>query len=245
MSHPVVNRSHYQTQIHADLPYWDKSMQMESASRFRSHRIFQKKETLYSAGNFFDGIYMLKSGSAKSVIYSSDGEEYVASFFLPGDIMGIDGFSQHSYQHTLMFLETSSVVLFKEAEIHHLIKTSEFFRTDLLQQMSRAILLEEERQLSRKEQTSKQRVVDFLLNYTKRLKSCGLSHKEFTLSMSRTDIANHTGMVIETVSRIFKQLQQSHLISFQHRNLKIIDDLGLRRLLSRSSKHKLNHEYDD
>jgi CRP/FNR family transcriptional regulator len=196
---------------------------------------------LYSAGDLFDGIYILRSGSAKSVIHSSDGEQYVGNFLLPGDILGLDGFSQHRYQSSVLFLETSSVVFYKEADIHKLIQTSEIFRTDLLQQMSTALVLEEERQLARREFSSKQRVAAFLLSYSQRLKSCGLSHKAFTLSMSRTDIADHTGMVIETVSRAFKQLQQANFIAFKHRDLSIVNEAGLKGLLW----HKHDFKYND
>lgn len=236
MANPAINGLQYDTQTPNARSYWSACAPIKESLSLSSHRIFHRKETLYCTGDVFEGIYILKSGSAKSVIHSKGGDEYVANFYLPGDIMGIEGFSQHSYQHTLEFLETSSVVLFKEAEIHHLIKTSDKFRNDLLQQMGSALLLEEERQLARREYSSKQRVAKFLLAYANRLKASGLCHETFRLTMSRTDIANHTGMVIETASRIFKQLQQDNLIFVKHRNVHMLDELGLRRSLKRSKE---------
>jgi CRP-like cAMP-binding protein len=133
-----------EVKTHISFPYADNCIQATSMSEARSHKTFQKKDYLYCVSDFFEGLYTLKSGSAKAVIYSPEGEEYTANFFLPGDIIGLDGFSQHHYKQSVVFLETSSVVLYKESEIHH-----------LLQQMSKAIVLEEERQLSRREQSSK------------------------------------------------------------------------------------------
>ncbi|WP_371195930.1 Crp/Fnr family transcriptional regulator [Glaciecola sp. SC05] len=232
MNHAVIERKQEnKQQIHTALTSLNRHVQCEPTVNFCSHKIFQKKDALYRAGDRFDGIYMLRSGSAKSVIHSSDGEQYVGNFLLPGDLIGLDGFSQHSYKCSVVFLETSSVVFYKEADIYKLLQNSDVFRTDLLQQMSTALVLEEERQLARREFSSKQRVAAFLLNYAQRLKSCDLSHEAFTLTMSRTDIANHTGMVIETVSRVFRQLEQENLIAFKHRYLRIVNKAGLQELL--------------
>jgi CRP/FNR family transcriptional regulator len=235
MTYSLSENTFEKANTHISFPFADNCIQVKSLSDSRSHKTFRKKDYLYCASDLFEGLYTLKSGSAKAVIYSAEGEEYVANFFLPGDIIGLDGFSQSQYKQSVVFLETSSVVLYKESEIHHLLQNSAFFRNDLLQQMSKAIVLEEERQLSRREQSSKQRVVEFLLNYSKRLKDCGLRYESFTLNMSRTDIASHTGMVIETVSRILKQLQQQELISLEHRDIDIIDETGLHEVLGRAN----------
>jgi CRP/FNR family transcriptional regulator len=236
MVHSLIDNTYSQTQASAVFPLFTlpKKASCIPISRqdgLSTHRIFQRKNTLYYSGDVFEGIYMLKSGSAKALVFSSTGEEHVVNFFLPGDIIGIEGFSQQQHQHTLVFLETSSVVLFKEAEIYQLLKTSDDFRRNLLMQMSSALILEEQRQLASKQKSSKQRIAEFLLTYSSRLQSSGLNNDAFTLSMSRTDIANHNGMAIETASRVFKQLQQDKLILVNNRFVHILNPMGLRHVL--------------
>jgi CRP/FNR family transcriptional regulator len=41
--------------------------------------------------------------------------------------------------------------------------------------------------------------------------------------MSRGDIANHLGLAIETVSRLFTQLQDQQLLSIQGKEVTILD----------------------
>ena len=52
----------------------------------------------------------------------------------------------------------------------------------------------------------------------------GFSATEFSLPMSRTDIANYLSLAVETVSRIFSRLQREGVISVE-RNAVSVNDL--------------------
>jgi CRP/FNR family transcriptional regulator len=194
-----------------------------------SHRVFQRRDSLLSSGDHFEGIYILRSGSAKSLITSRDGEEHITKFFYPGDMLGIDGFDGHMHTQTVRFLETSSVCLIKESEIHGLIKTSTDFRDGLLQSMSHTLACGSTMMMCLSTCSSEQKVALFLLDLSVGFSERGLSGSEFMLSMTRTDIANYLGMAIETVSRVFASFQQKNIITVQLRCLSILDFTALNR----------------
>ncbi len=58
----------------------------------------------------------------------------------------------------------------------------------------------------------------------------GFSSREFNLSMSRHDIANHLGLALETVSRLFARFQDSRVLDVDRRHITVRDPLLLRRL---------------
>ena len=58
----------------------------------------------------------------------------------------------------------------------------------------------------------------------------GYSSRQFVLKMTREDIANHLGMKIETVCRVFARLQAASLLLVSKRHLEILDVDALRRL---------------
>jgi CRP/FNR family transcriptional regulator len=188
-----------------------------------SHRVFHRRDSLFSIGDYFEGVYALRSGSAKSIITSRGGEEHITKFYYPGDMLGIDGFDGHVHTQTVRFLETSSVCLIKESEINSLIQTSSDFRDGLLQSMSHSLACDSSMLMCLSTCSSEQKVARFLLDLSIRFSERGLSGKEFMLSMTRTDIANYLGMAIETVSRIFASFQQRQIIAVQLRHLIILD----------------------
>lgn len=188
-----------------------------------THRVFHRKDNLFCAGDHFEGVYILRSGSAKSYILSRDGEEHITKFHYPGDIVGVDGFDKKAHRQTLSFLETSSVCFIKESEINNLLQTSPDFRHGLLQSMSHTLACDGAMMMCLSTYSSEQKVARFLLDLSLGFSERGLSGSEFILSMTRTDIANYLGMAIETVSRIFASLQLRGIIRVQLRSLTIVD----------------------
>ena len=204
------------------------SINTANASHLRdSHRVFHRRDSLFSIGDYFEGVYALRSGSAKSFITSRGGEEHITKFYYPGDMLGIDGFDAHIHTQTVRFLETSSVCLIKESEIKSLIQTSSDFRDGLLQSMSHSLACDSSMLMCLSTCSSEQKVARFLLDLSIKFSERGLSGKEFMLSMTRTDIANYLGMAIETVSRIFASFQQKQIIAVQLRHLTILDFAAL------------------
>ena len=194
-----------------------------------SHRVFHRRDNLLCAGDFFEGVYILRSGSAKSYVASRDGEEHITKFHYPGDILGIDGFNGKMHTQTTCFLETSSVCLIKESEINSLMQTNSDFREGLLQSMSHTLACDGAMMMCLSTCSSEQKVARFLLDLSIGFSERGLSGSEFMLSMTRTDIANYLGMAIETVSRVFASFQQRKIIVVQLRYLSILDLAALNR----------------
>jgi CRP/FNR family transcriptional regulator len=60
--------------------------------------------------------------------------------------------------------------------------------------------------------TAEEKLATFLLSLAKRFKERGFSQTEFQLTMSRADIANHLGLAVETVSRLFSRFNDEGLI---------------------------------
>jgi CRP/FNR family transcriptional regulator len=186
-----------------------------------SHKVYRAKQALYFAGDAFNGLYQLRSGSAKTSIISSQGQELITQFFLPGDLIGTDGFNQNGYSQNVHFLETSSVSHLSLSELNELLKKSDYFRNNLLNSMSQNLMLEQHMLLNYNYFNSEQRVAQFFLGLSERFERQGCSAIEFRLSMTRTDIANYLGMAIETLCRLLTQFQQSNILCIHNRMIEI------------------------
>lgn len=198
-----------------------------------SHRVFHARQSLFSAGDKFEGLYILRSGSAKSFITSVDGEEHITKFFYPGDILGVDGFDRSVYTQSVLFLETSSVCLVKEADLNNLVKNNDDFRTSLMRSMSHSLVIDNAMMMCLSSCSSEQKVAHFILELSEQFEGLGLSGTDFRLSMTRTDIASYMGMALETVSRVFACFQLKQFIRVHNRQLSILDKEALNRFVVR------------
>jgi CRP/FNR family transcriptional regulator len=78
--------------------------------------------------------------------------------------------------------------------------------------------------------TADEKLATFLLSLSKRFQERGFSATDFQLSMSRSDIANHLGLAVETVSRLFSRFQEEGLIVIAGKSLSMIDRAKLEQL---------------
>ena len=75
-----------------------------------------------------------------------------------------------------------------------------------------------------------QRLASFIFSLSRRYEQRGYSAKHFNLVMPRRDIANHLNMAAETISRLFKRLQDNEIITIKRRELSIGDMSGLKKI---------------
>ena len=67
------------------------------------------------------------------------------------------------------------------------------------------------------------RLATFLLSLSARFQERGFSTTRFRLSMPRKDIANHLGLAVETISRLFARFQQQGLIDVAGKSITLVD----------------------
>jgi len=221
MSIAISLKPHILKTDYAKIPSISVFSPLQHLSNKASHKVYQAKHALYSSGDTFKGLYFLRSGSAKASIISKQGQELLTDFFLPGDLMGTDGFNQNIHTQNIRFLETSSVLCLSATEVKELLANSEEFRCDLLNRMSQSMMREQHMLLTYSCSSSEQRVAKFFLQLSERFDALGCSAFAFLLSMTRTDIANYLGMAIETLSRLLTQFQQEQILKINHRYIEI------------------------
>jgi CRP/FNR family transcriptional regulator len=78
--------------------------------------------------------------------------------------------------------------------------------------------------------TAEEKLATFLLSLSRRFQDRGFSARDFQLSMSRGDIANHLGLAVETVSRLFTRFQDEGLIAAEHKTVSLLDTDKLQQL---------------
>ena len=161
---------------------------------------FARDAEIYGEGEPADYLYKVVSGAVRTYKVLSDGRRQVGSFYLPGDVFGLEVGDEHPFSaeavadSKVLVMRRSAVVALagRDREVaHHLWMTA---AAELGRTHDHIMLLVK---------TAQQRVVGFILEMAARTASA----REVDLPMSRQDIADYLGLTIETVSRTVTRLE--------------------------------------
>lgn len=197
----------------------------------------KKGEHLLRQGDAFTSVFAVRSGSLKQLSSEGDGDEQLTNFYLPSELVGLDGIDEESYPGNVIALETTTVCEIPFDRLDKLSETLPELRTQLYRSMSKELRDDRRmlRLLSRK--TADARLASFLVNLSSRFRRRGYSPYSFRLSMARADIGNYLGLALETVSRILSRFQQQKLVAVQGREVHILDLATLESLAEGDGCH--------
>ncbi len=190
----------------------------------------QKGDYLYRANDEFDSVYAIRSGAVKALTLSDKGEEQVTGFYLPGEVVGMDGIAEGRYTNSVIALETASVCEIPFNRMEELSLKIPSLQRHFFQLMSREITQDQQVITLLSKSTAEERIAALLLSISNRNSRRQLSASAFRLPMSRTDIGNYLGLTIETVSRIFSRLQQQQVIDVDKKEIQITNMEGLHKI---------------
>ena len=183
----------------------------------------KKYEFLYRAGEEMTSLYTVKTGAFKANIDSADGQENIVGFFLPGELIGLDGIASGQYQCDIIALGDAYVCQLSYHEFQRISNQLPVLREEILSISSENLTTAQKMLFYIGKRPVEERLAMFLIGLSQRYGARGLSNLRFQLSMSRHDIANYLGMAPETISRQFKKMQDQGLILIDNREITIID----------------------
>lgn len=184
-------------------------------------------QALYNAGDRFQFIDAVRSGTFKSSLTLADGREQVSGFHMAGELMGFDGVAHGKHASSAIALEDAEICAIPYPHLTELAAASSGLQHVVSRLMSREIVREHSLMLLLGSMNAEERLAAFLLNLSQRLKARGYSASEFHLRMSRAEIGSYLGMQLETVSRTFSAFQQRRLLVVDKRHIRITDLCGL------------------
>lgn len=193
-------------------------------------------EYLYRAGDPFNFVYIVRSGSVKTCrSMGGSHSEQVTGVYLPSEFFGLEGIAAGVYPRSAQALETTTVCAFGFNQLEDLAGRSRGFGRRLFELLGRKMYLDQEQATLLGKPTVDERIAGLLINLSGRLKKLGFSDREFHLSLSRLDIASYLGHAVETVSRVLSGFQQKGLIRITRRHVLIQDLAALKKLADMQS----------
>jgi CRP/FNR family nitrogen fixation transcriptional regulator len=172
--------------------------------------------------------YRVISGCVRVVNLMEDGRRQISEFLMPGDTLGFDALEIYDFAAEAV----SDVVLRRyprrmvdalaERNVPLARRLRDVISTSLRTAHSRLVLL------GRK--TASERIASFLLEMVERLPQARANILD--LPMSRTDMADHLGLTIETVCRVLGHLRRDSTIAINRSSITIRNTAALEQMAS-------------
>jgi CRP/FNR family transcriptional regulator len=183
--------------------------------------------SIFRTGDRFAAIYAVRSGTVKTRLVDMDGREMILGFYLPGELVGLNGIHPEIYPCDAVALDTVEVCRFSFPALARLASRIPEVQKELFRRLSKDI---GDAALRNQESSADERLAAFVLDLSARYAARGFSATSLHLAMSRSDIANFLGLAAETVSRVLRRFQDHGLLSVEGRELTLGNPAGLREV---------------
>ena len=189
--------------------------------------VLGKGEELFAEGDEAEFFYQVVSGAIRSYKLLSDGRRQIDAFHLRGDILGLEAGSQHRFSAEA--IGNATVIAYRRSRLGSLIQDDAAFRDRIMTATLRSLERAQDHMLLLGRKTAQEKMATFLLDMAERLSK---DDEHFELPMQRSDIADHLGLTIETVSRTLTQFARSGLIRLlpAGRSIGLCNKMALRSL---------------
>jgi CRP/FNR family transcriptional regulator len=177
---------------------------------------------LFCAGDPLSAIYVVRSGTFKTVSVSREGHSKITGFYLPGDVLGLHAIAEGRYAFDAIALEDSEVCVLPLQQLESMACAVPALQRQFTRALSRAISVDH-RMLLFGCMDAEQRVARLLLSLADRYHHLGYSGDALLLHMTRDDIASYLCLSSETVSRIFSRLQRKGVLTVHQRHIEFVD----------------------
>jgi CRP/FNR family nitrogen fixation transcriptional regulator len=186
---------------------------------------YAKDQEIFAEGGRAALVYKVLSGVVRTSKLLSDGRRQIDAFHLAGDIFGLEAGDE--YRFCAEAVGDCVVIAYRRSNLGALTGSDAQFAQEMTMGMMRSLVRAQNHMLLLGRKSALEKIATFLLDMAERT-----AHGDaLDLPMSRTDIADHLGLTIETVSRSFTQLECQGLIGLPSaRRVVLSNKVALERL---------------
>ncbi|MBB4042214.1 CRP/FNR family nitrogen fixation transcriptional regulator [Microvirga flocculans] len=186
---------------------------------------YAKDEEIFAEGDRAGFVYKVLSGVVRTSKLLSDGRRQIDAFHLAGDIFGIEAGDE--YRFCAEAVGDCVVIAYRRSNLAVLMGNDTQLAQDMTMGMMRSLVRAQNHMLLLGRKSALEKIATFLLDMAERISDSD----SLDLPMSRTDIADHLGLTIETVSRSFTQLERQGVIELPSaRHVVLSNKAALERL---------------
>ncbi|WP_282143281.1 Crp/Fnr family transcriptional regulator [Cellulophaga baltica] len=187
-----------------------------------SDKKYHKNQPIFTEGTLPSSIFYLKKGKVKKYKMDNDGREQIIYIYNAGEFFGYSSvLSESTYGDTTVAIENSIISFITINDFNEILKDSSSFSRLLLKSLSHEFSVLANLMAVLSQRTVRERVALNLLILHNKYKVDNISNTY--ISLSRSDLANMTGTVVETLARVLHDFKRDKLIAINGRKIQLLN----------------------
>ena len=172
--------------------------------------LYKKGTVIYEPGMQPKAVYFIKSGTVRMVTVNDDGKEFIQGMFKANQYFGEPALLINKpYLAFTIVTRDAEIIALRKADFFKLLQDEQFFSMELIRTLSdrlfyKSMMLEE---LANEQ--AEHRIITLLRYLFKNLETGAV------LDMTRQQLADMSGLRVETVIRMVKKLADQKIIKLQ------------------------------
>lgn len=202
---------------------------LKKLSTDRRIKSFKKKEIVFSEGNNPNYLYFLSKGKVKTYKAHEYGKELITTLYKEGDFFGYTVLlEEQPYSETAEAMEDSEICLIPKEDFFSLMYNNMGVMKIFVKMLSDNILEKEKQLVNLAYSSVRKRVAEALLLLQSRFDNN--DDKNFSISISREDLANIVGTATESLIRTLSDFKEEKLVEIKGSNITIVNQEKLKKL---------------
>ncbi len=204
---------------------------MEELASDRNINFYKKKQAIYTEGNHPNRLYYIKKGKVKTIKINDTGKELTVGLFAEGDFFGYNALLEETvYKETAEAIEEVEIAIIPREDFENLLHNNREVMHKFIKLLAKNVTEKENQLLGLAYNSLRKRVADALLSLQKKYQKDNL--EEFSIHISREDLANIAGTATESLIRTLSDFKTEQLIEIKNGNITIINQKKLTEMLN-------------
>ncbi len=178
---------------------------------------YAKNEVIFEEGAMSRFYYQIKEGSVKMFNTNEDTREFTQGVFTDGDSFGEPPlFINELYPATATALTDSIVFKLSKDTFFKILAEYPAIHYAFTQLFAQRVYAKSNSLRDIVNHTPEERIISFLSACKKKMQA---NDEKIQIAFTRQEIANFTGLRVETVIRTLKKMEEEHKVTIDHRKL--------------------------
>jgi CRP-like cAMP-binding protein len=191
----------------------------------RKVRSLKKKQVVYYEGDPANAIYLVLSGTVKTIKIAEDGRELVTAVYGPEEYFGVTALlAGGEYRETAETIENCTLCSLPKEIVDQLVYKYPDVAERFIKILAGDLLQNQEQLLQLAYHSVRKRMAGLLIRLQAR------NNERKVLEITRDNLAALAGMATETVSRVLSDFNDEGLIDRKAGKITILEPLKLQRL---------------
>lgn len=178
----------------------------------------RRDEALFYEGDPAEYYFKVVTGAVRGCKLLADGRRHIGDFYLPGDYIELVADGDHVF--TAEAVTDTTLVRYQRRTVEALASQEPGIGRRLLSLACQGLTAAQHQMVLLSRKTADERIASFLIAMASR----SGDGEHIALPMTRTDIGDHLGLTMETVSRALSQLKSAGIIGLKNSHDVVIRD---------------------